>query len=379
MSFADKVSLDCFSTWPTHPFQDDTIFTKPTLAYDWLHFHGLLSHRLHTMQEWDLSQYLAYPVLAFHNLFASSSTVSNPSTEPNSVGRGNALLNPTYAAARAQELTRANVETLGSLHHTLSLPLQRSFRSQHTLVTELVPYALRLLRPDVKPVVVGSVASVRRGPERERVSRAVDTMCATGVTFERSRVEYGGKEGEDEGDKPVTTSRVPTDWIYRMDPPVDELGTFTTSTNKTSSSTSDGGKVRYAVRQVLEQEWKREIAKREAEARSRRAGGLTEADPDAESLTPDTNGPQSAKTKEKSLSDSANALKAKGVKKDFFGRPIMTEESNLDSRPSSQAGQNGERPSSGDDEAGRIWMTYHEGYSNAVKKGITLKELLEGL
>ena len=59
------------------------------------------------------------------------------------------------------------------------------------------------------------------------------------------------------------------------------------------------------------------------------------------------------------------------VKRDFFGRVIKN------TRPAS-AGKGAQKgDSKTDDEAGRVWVSFHEGFSNAVRKPITLKELLE--
>jgi chromosome transmission fidelity protein 18 len=63
---------------------------------------------------------------------------------------------------------------------------------------ELIPYVLRMLSPDVKPVLVNTgasgsksfaTASVRKASEKELVKKAVEAMVATGVRFEKSRVE----------------------------------------------------------------------------------------------------------------------------------------------------------------------------------------------
>ena len=61
------------------------------------------------------------------------------------------------------------------------------------------------------------------------------------------------------------------------------------------------------------------------------------------------------------------------TKRDFFGRVIVNEESvTLQQRDSSRTAANG-------NDEGRVWVTYHEGFSNAVRKPITLRELMEGL
>ena len=95
------------------------------------------------------------------------------------------------------------------LQSSLSAPLARIFRSTDSLVTDLVPNLMRMLSPEVKPVVVRSggdnrsVASVRKESERALVQSAVRVMIGLGVTFERVRVDNGGAHGG---------------WAYRMEP-----------------------------------------------------------------------------------------------------------------------------------------------------------------
>ena len=123
--------------------------------------------------------------------------------------------------------------------------------------------------------------------------------------------------------------------------------------------------VRYAVRQVLEQELRKEKLLRNTSARHARSTslakhGLLELEHDdkenADVLNPG----------EKSLKV------ASGVKRDFFGRIIN------DVRPASMDGK--KRPQTPTDaetdNKERIWVSFHEGYSNAVRKPITLKELI---
>lgn len=60
------------------------------------------------------------------------------------------------------------------------------------------------------------------------------------------------------------------------------------------------------------------------------------------------------------------------VKRDFFGRIIN------EVRPVSAGGKsNAEDKAVSKDEEPRVWISFHEGYSNAVRKPLTLKELLE--
>lgn len=232
------------------------------------------------------------------------------------------------------------------------------YRSTDDVATELLPYVLRILSPDVKPVIVNtgskataggsgptSTASVRKASEKELVAGAVEAMLATGVRFERARVELEsvGRPGQGSGG-----------WVFRMEPPLDALATFETRDGRDRS----GEGVRYAVRQVLDAEYRREVKKRENEARGRRGGVDIGVAADGEA--------------EKEATAVQPAARAKAAKKDFFGRVIAAvADANA---PGVVADSQG-----GDGKGGRIWCSFHEGLNKAVRKPITLDELLRGL
>lgn len=344
VDFVNPVT-DCFSAYPEKPFDDDTLLSKPDAAYEWLHFHDTMSSAVHGSQEWELAPYLSQSILAFHDLFASprqqvtSSTV-DPDAEP-------LPFTGPAAAHTASEQMKANRAQLMELQSTLTLPLTRMFRSPGELATELLPYVLRMLSPDVKPVLVNTgasgsksaaTASVRKASEKELVKKAVEAMAATGVRFERSRVEFEDVANRSGG------------WVLRMEPPLDQLASFETLDGKKEE------KVRFAVRSVLESEWKKESVRIEGEARRRRGGRL---DDDAED--------------EKEAEEEAKPIEMKEkVSKDFFGR-VIKEQSALPGRPSKK------KQIGATSDANRIWVSFHEGFSNAVRKPITIDELMRGL
>lgn len=76
------------------------------------------------------------------------------------------------------------------------------------------------------------------------------------------------------------------------------------------------------------------------------------------------------------------------VKLDFFGRPIVTPDvplslslSGSGSGSGVQAGSGSGSGGGGTEEtgaSGNVWVTFHEGFSNAVRKPITLDELMRG-
>lgn len=209
----DRIMTDCWATYPTQPFQDDTYLSKPNAAYEWLHFHDTLSSKVHSGQEWELAAYLSQPTLGFHDLFASPAKHSWADDEKRWGDEKEEEPLPfsgPRADYEASEMLKQNKATLQAMQSSLSIPLFREFRSIEDISTEFLPYLISILKPNVKPIVVGGsgdqkgIVSVRKETERAMLERAVSVMHGVGVTFERSRVE-GGYAG--------TSS-----YVYRLEP-----------------------------------------------------------------------------------------------------------------------------------------------------------------
>jgi chromosome transmission fidelity protein 18 len=214
----DRIVTDIFSIYPSQPFNDDNILSKPNAAYEWLHFHDSCSSRVFSDQDWELMPYLSQSVLACHHLFASPARHTH-SFEQKKWGNDGGEADEEkevpfsgpkadYDAREAEKACRAVIQELQS---NLNANLLRSFRSPEDIATHLLPYLVRMLTPEVKPIIVGGsgdqkgIASVRKEGERALVRRAVDVMCGVGVKFERGRLEGDfGHRG--------------TQWVYRMEP-----------------------------------------------------------------------------------------------------------------------------------------------------------------
>jgi chromosome transmission fidelity protein 18 len=209
---SDRIITDCFASYPSHHWQDDTFLSKPNAAYEWLHFHDRLSSKVHFGQEWELGPYLSQSVLGFHHLFASpakQSWASDQKRWDEDEEEPLAFSGPR-ADYSASEALKQNKAILTGLQSSLSIPLLRSFGSAEDVSINLLPHLIRLLTPNVKPIIVGGsgdqrgTVSVRKEGEREMIQRAVEVMGAVGVTFERARVE-AGQSGI-------------SSFIYRMEP-----------------------------------------------------------------------------------------------------------------------------------------------------------------
>ena len=339
---------DCFTAYPDKPFQDDTLLSKPSAAYEWLHFHDTINSAVHGSQEWELAPYLSNSVLALHDLFASPArSASNPTSDQDE--QASPFSGPGANFAAAEQL-KASKSQLMALQGTLSLPLTRMFRSPEEMALELVPYVLRMLSPDVKPVLVNTgpsgsksfaTASVRKASEKLLVKQAVEAMAATGVRFEKSKIEMDDVANRNAG------------FVWRMEPPFDVLASFDTLVGKKDE------KVRYAVRSVLEQEWRKESALRD-EANRKRRGGQSEYDE------------PEVMAEEKTTEQKVAEANKKAVKRDFFGRIIKDV-------PLIEGGERKKTVENVAGDEGRIWVSFHEGFSNAVRKPVTIDDILRGL
>ena len=140
---------------------------------------------------------------------------------------------------------------------------------------------------------------------------------------------------------------------------LDALSTFETGTSLLSSLAP----IRYAVRQVLDQELQRTISERERQARQARFKHGGAAAPASSAL------PFDNKENLKSIIEKAKT--ATIVKKDFFGRIV-------EAKPLAEIDANGAQNKAKREEK-KVWVTYHEGLNNAVRKPMSLQDFMRGL
>lgn len=212
----ERVMTDVFLEYPNREFNDDSFLSKPNAAYDWMNFLDTCSSRTFGSQEWELAPYLSQPILACHSLFASSKRhqvnkgydkkwgATEEDSEPPVPFSGPRA---DYAAFEAQKQNRAMLQAIQA---QLTPTLGRSFRSAEDISTEFMPYLVRMVSPDVKPVVIGgsgiSTASVRKETEKIMVKRAAEIMAEVGIEMQKGKIETDS-----------LVNRGPQ-WVYRMEP-----------------------------------------------------------------------------------------------------------------------------------------------------------------
>ncbi|ODA76686.1 hypothetical protein RJ55_07957 [Drechmeria coniospora] len=363
-----NILTDIFAQYPEREFNDDIYLTKPNEAYEWLYFYDSCQSRLYASQDWELSPYLCQPVLACHHLFASPKNFVTTFEKRWVADGADAAPMPfsgpraDYQSREAEKQTRAQLQALQA---QLSPSLTRLFRSPEDVATDFLPYLARILAPDVKPVVVGgsqgSMASVRKESERAMVRRASEVLADMGIALLKGKIEDDS-----------VYSRGPQ-YVYRMEPDIDALSTFETGASILSSQAP----TRYAVRQVLDQELQRTIAMREMAMRQARfqcgaasSSSLSSAPPSTGLVVASLR--SLVGEEEPAKSGGADSKEAGSViVKDFFGRVI-------EARPLAAPDGNGAdgRAKKGDR---KVWVTFHEGQNNAVRKPISLEEFMRVL
>ncbi|KAH6634617.1 hypothetical protein B0J18DRAFT_391551 [Chaetomium sp. MPI-SDFR-AT-0129] len=392
----DRIMTEIFLEYPNRDFNDDSFLTKPDTAYEWMHFHDTCSTRLFSSQEWELAPYASQPILACHHLFASPRRHHSQPQGASGYGgkwgetddsEANAPPLPfsgpraDYAAREAEKVNRA---ALQGIHAQLPPTLTRAFRSPEHIATDFLPYLVRLVSPDVKPVMVGgsgigdktggggAVASVRREREKAMVRRAAEVLAEVGVVLHKGKIEQDGAAGPAQR----------TQWVYRMEPDLDTLATFETASAYLLASQAP---TRYAVRQVLDQELHKTIAQRENAARLARlrvGGGSLDVSQPLPKQQPQKGGLSGIlRNGDENKENTPLVGSGDSVKRDFFGRPIVERplgemDGNGVVRPGSRKQRKGGVDTAG--AGGMVWVTYNEGMNNAVRKPLSLEEFLRG-
>ena len=158
-----------------------------------------------------------------------------------------------------------------------------------------------------------------------------------------------------------------TGFTDRVRRPLDTLATYATT-----SQAGPAAPTRYAIRQALDQEYHKFLIKRSDEARQARynAGHALGAE-EQEDL-------DVAEQKHPKADGNASKVKSKALKRDFFGRivDVVLRRSSADGKESEDQSHQEMAKLEAKADARTGWVSFHEGFSNAVRKPITLEELL---
>jgi chromosome transmission fidelity protein 18 len=134
------------------------------------------------------------------------------------------------------------------------------------------------------------------------------------------------------------------------------------------------------VRQVLDQELQKTIAQKESAARQARLRGS--APHAAAAAEPAFDNKENTYINTLTLNNRnrfEGTNTTSSVKKDFFGRVIVERPLGEVDGNAGGGGSGGRKKRKEEGKEAMVWVTYHEGLNNAVRKPISLEEFLTGL
>lgn len=296
---------------------------------EWMtHFDLLHKEALHS-QTWSLMGHFAYPLVAMHLLFATSNKqrVNFPTQRTD---------------ANAKLLRSENV--LASMVGEMS-PVSRVFSSNTVLVREMLPAILSVVQPTLRPVNT-HLFSAR---EKAELANVVNIHIAFNITYQQERsLETGQYE-------------------YRMDPDVESVVCFPETKRPVNLSYG----IKQLVAHEIELERMRRIDAAKAEFALSAKGSGSGPNSREHSPSRDTENevvvtPRGSKKTVNHLAKlEAKPISVKtAVATDFFGRAIKVDPSKVKQKITNEIVKSD------------IWFKFREGYSNAVRRNVKMKDLM---
>ncbi|RUS19855.1 hypothetical protein BC937DRAFT_86802 [Endogone sp. FLAS-F59071] len=311
----DKLIQGCFESYPKMKFHDIACDKLVQLG-DWLHFYDQINYRANSLHEHSLYGYMPYPLVCFHRFFAGTVHQSHQFEYPS-------LDHESYT----QEKTNESLVT--TLLSSLNAQGRRNF-DKRNVPSELISLLLRIISPDLRPVNRQLIKPV----EKAILSRLVEIMIAFGLTFVQEKTDDG-------------------QFVYRLDPPIETLVQLSSISLKNILPT------RYAVRQLIAQEIEHENLRRHEEIAQSRTGHDIRV----------KHGPEKSTTSR--LVNSTGDLEKPPM--DFFGRPLVIATTSNDNQTNTDKTGGSSKKTQKNNH--KIWYKFHEGFSNAVRKPLTIREL----
>ncbi|KFO34757.1 chromosome transmission fidelity protein 18 homolog [Fukomys damarensis] len=311
----------------------DSSLGSVCVALDWLAFDDLLERAAHHGQSFQLLRYLSFLPAAFHVLFASSHVprIAFPSTQQEAQNRMSHMRN----------LIQTIVSGVA--------PATRSRATPQVLILDTLCLLLDILAPKLRPVST----QLYSAGEKQQLSSLVSTMLAYSLTYRQERTPDG-------------------QYLYRLEPNVEEVCHFP----------------ELPARKPLTYQAKQLIAREIEVEKMRRAEALAHArvGPQVDRSAP---GPEGLFVGSKEVRQTAlrnheqrleyimkKAALEEQPERDFFGRVVVRRAaapSTETKAPEKDAVEWHMGTAVGRSE---VWFRFNEGVSNAVRRGVYIRDLL---
>jgi len=310
----DRLLAGVFDLYLEVKFKDSGM-ANVVHGLEWFsHFDVLHKQMLHT-QNYILMGHLPFPLVVAHLLFASS--VKHFFKFPSQQSDNNTRL------AKNQNILESVVAEMA--------PAARTFANSSVLVRDVLPLLLSVVQPSLRPVNT-QLYSAR---EKAELASLVDVHIMYNLTYTQERTPETGQ------------------YEYRMDPDIENVVCYPDIKRPVRLS--------YATKQLISHEIHVEKMKRADRGSPENAVDLEHVEKAAAAPTP---------TAAKSTTSHLQKLRAKHVddsKKvatDFFGRVVKVDPN----KPAATV--------TNDIIKSDIWFKFKEGYSNAVRRTVKIKDLI---
>uniref|UniRef100_A0A6P7GI80 Chromosome transmission fidelity protein 18 homolog n=1 Tax=Diabrotica virgifera virgifera TaxID=50390 RepID=A0A6P7GI80_DIAVI len=296
----------------THLKLKDSTLQGLSQAMDWFVFSDILNKQIYSLQNYSLSSYLPYAFVVWHFLFATPQ-----SQKLNFPTMGYEMKQKeTNRRGIVSEVLRGMPPTIRAHCHRLSLLL------------DILPLIVAIITPNFRPVSLHLYTK----EEKENMLRVVNIMIDYNLNYIQERLPDGN-------------------YVFNLEPNVNEV-VFLEKNLPSQRRT-----VSYSNRQLIAREVELEKMRRFEQPKAKEAAKQAKPVEKQTSLS------------DNQLPNHLQKLKAKTVKtakpavaKDFFGR-IITKTASSTAKEGSEAVKD-------------IWYQYKEGYNNAVRKKITIADIL---
>ncbi|KAJ1984711.1 Chromosome transmission fidelity protein 18 [Dimargaris verticillata] len=336
----EKLIAGCFENYLKLRFHD-TYFDKIVQVGDWLAFYDQLNTSLYragpsgSHAQAALHNYMPYPFLYFHralaNPFAKTMEFSYPRVD--------------YEMHLRQKTCHGTL--LSVLQGVRSVTTRRTWTVPQMAVG-LTSWLSRIISAEIS----GHNLQLLTSDDRSRLFRLVEILVAFGLTYVQERTEQG-------------------EMYYRLEPP---LGQALVSTKAASGSTAVSLSNKYATQQMIAQEVEKEIIRRREAILNAQASHSPKAKASAGGSKREALVPRPI------IQDKLENPTRTIVVRDFFGRHIAPRakadghDSNQPTAASSGSGM--VKPAVCTWDGTKVWYQYNEGYSNAVRKPVRIRDLL---
>ena len=309
----EKVMNGVFENYLAVKFKDDCQLSNVTGGHEWLTFFDLTQHHIQRSQQYAMMAYMPYAFVSAHLRFGAFSRSK--------------LSYPSTHADRNQSLTRT--QQLISAMISEMPPRNRQFVSASNLTFDILPNLLEIIQPNLRPVNT-HLYSPR---EKAELKHVVDTMTAYNLSYQQERTPDG-------------------QYAYALCPGVDAVVQFPEAKHRRSLS--------YALKQVIAREIEMEKLRKENPNPAQRG-----KEPAAAKKTTQNH----LKKLEAKKVDAAKMTEKRPV--DFFGRAL-----DQDALRRKEEALNVEMAANKTLVSSDIWFKFKEGYNNAVRKNIRMRDLL---